>query len=118
MLHKYRKPIYVTLALVVDSVFYGLINPRTAYAVVIIVGFGLLVATLYLIIDLLLALAERAVPFSAMTRHRLHVSTTMLLALLIAMQSIGQLTLKDLAAIVPLVLVAAFYTSYQRKQTR
>jgi len=41
---------------------------------------------------------------------------TMLFALLIAMQSIGQLTVKDMFAIVPLVAVLAFYLSYQTKQ--
>jgi len=104
--------------LVVDLLFFGLIDPRNAYALVVVGGFVLLVATLYVIIDLLLILLERVITLRPMTRHRLHTATTMLLALLLAMQSIGQLTVKDMAAIVPLVVVAAFYLSYQRKQAQ
>ncbi|HET6924587.1 MAG TPA: hypothetical protein VFH39_02045 [Candidatus Saccharimonadales bacterium] len=103
---------------VLDAAFFGFINPTNAYAVVVMIGFLLLVATLYVVVDLLLALAERIVTFRPTTRYRLRLSITAFLALLIAMQSIGQLTVKDMAAIIPLVLVAAFYASYQRKQAR
>jgi len=115
--HRTRRFIRLGALFVADTLFFGLIDPTKAYALVIIVGFGLLVLTIYMIVDLLLALLERVVMFPVMTRHRLHTSITMLVALLIAMQSIGQLTTKDLFAIVPLTLVAAFYLSYQRKQT-
>jgi len=111
-----HKLVRILALLVIDGIFFGLIDPRKAYALTIIIGFGLLVLTIYTLVDLLLGLLERIVTFPAMTRHRLHTSITMLLGLLIAMQSIGQLTVKDLLAIIPLVLVAAFYLSYQRKQ--
>jgi len=76
------------------------------------------VATIYATINLLLVLVERIVTLRPMTRHRILIATTMFLGLLLAMQSIGQLTVKDMTAIIPLVIVAAFYVSYQRKQTR
>ena len=118
MLKKYRKPSYLAALLILDIVFFGSINPRNAYALVVVLGFVLVVLTLYVVVDLLFVLVDRVISLRPMTRHRLHTSITMLGALLLAMQSIGQLTIKDMSAIVPLVLVAAFYLSYQRKQLR
>jgi hypothetical protein len=111
--HKFAR---ILALFIIDGLFFGLVDPRRTYALTIIVGFGLLVLTIYVLVDMLLGLLERIVTFPVMTRHRLHTGITMLLGLLIAMQSIGQLTVKDLLAIIPLVLVAAFYLSYQRKQ--
>ena len=108
----------VLALLVVDSIFFSAINPAKAYALVVIVGFGLLVLTIYAVIDLLLLLVVRIVPLSDLLRKRILTSGTMLLGLLIAMQSIGQLTVKDMFALVPLVLVLGFYLSYQTKQKR
>lgn len=108
---------YLAALVVLDGLFFSLIDPRRAPALVIIVGFALVVATWYVLIDLLLGLAERVVTFSPRARRRWQDSLTMLGGLLLAMQSIGQLTAKDLLAIVPLVAVLAFYLSYQRKET-
>lgn len=113
---RYRKAGWLAGLLLVDGLFFSLVNPRQAHAFVIIIGFGLVVVTLYALFDLLLALAERIVTFSARTRRRLRDSLTMLLALLLAMRSIGQLTVKDILAIIPLVLLLAFYLSYQREE--
>jgi len=113
-----RKLLRLAALVVVDMLFFGLINPQNTYALVVVLGFVLLVITLYVTIDLLLILVEKVITLRPMARHRLHTSLTMLLALLIAMQSIGQLTIRDMTAIVPLVLVAAFYISYQRKQSQ
>ena len=73
--------------------------------------------TWYLLLDLLLGLAERVVTFSPRARRRWQDALTMLGGLLLAMQSIGQLTLKDMLVIIPLVVILAFYLSYQRKET-
>lgn len=104
--------------LMVDAIFFSVINPTKAYALVVIVGFGLLVLTIYAIIDLLLMLLTRVVPLSDLLHKRILTAGTMLLGLLIAMQSIGQLTVRDMFALIPLVLVLAFYLSYQTKHKR
>jgi hypothetical protein len=112
----YKKIGRLLAVLVIDGLFFSLINPQKTHSVIIIVGFGLLVLTVYLGIDLLLGLLQRVMSFSAATRRRLQDASTMLIALLLAMQSIGQLTIRDLLALIPLVLVLAFYLSYQRKE--
>ena len=112
----YKKIARLLGVLVVDGLFFSLVNPLSAHALIIVLGFGLLVLTIYLSIDLLLGLAQRVVAFSAGLRRRLLDASTMLAGLLLAMQSIGQLALRDLLVIMPLVAVLAFYVSYQRKQ--
>ena len=110
--HVKRKLIQLALLFAADALFFGLINPVKAYAIVLVIGFILLVLTLYVAIDLLLALGERIIPFSLHTRRKIALALTLVLGLLIAMQSIGQLTPKDVLAVIPLVLVLSFYFSY------
>jgi hypothetical protein len=114
---RYKKLGYLAVLLLVDGLFFSLVDPRKAHALVIIVGFGLVVVTLYVLLDLLLMIVERVITLSTRTRRHLQDSITMLGGLLLAMQSIGQLTVKDMLAIIPLVAVLAFYLSYQRKET-
>ena len=117
--HAKRKLIELSVLFVLDCIFFSTVNPVQAYAVVIVVGFLLLVLTLYILIDFLLAVSERVIPFSHHTKHRMALATTLVLALLIAMQSIGQLTVKDIMAVVPLIIVLSVYFSYMlKKQTK
>ncbi len=117
--HAKRRLIPLLLLFVVDIVFFSAVNPVKAYAVVIIVGYALLVLTLYVLIDFLLALGERIIPFSLSTKRRIAQASTLVLGLLIAMQSIGQLTTKDILAVIPLIIVLSIYFSYMfRNQTQ
>jgi hypothetical protein len=115
--HAKRRLIRLLLLFVVDVTFFSLINPVKAYAVVIIIGYVLLVMTLYVLIDFLLALGERIIPFSHSTKRRIAQATTLVLGLLIAMQSIGQLTPKDVLAVIPLIIVLSLYFSYMFRRS-
>ena len=114
--HAKRKLIRLGALFVVDALFFSLVNPVQAHAVVTIVGFVLLVLTLYVLIDFLLAVSERIIPFSAHAKRRMALATTLVAALLIAMQSIGQLTVKDILAVIPLIVVLSIYFSYMLKK--
>jgi hypothetical protein len=114
--HAKRKLIELTALFVVDVLFFSLVNPVQAHAAVVIVGFLLLVVTLYVLIDFLLAVGERVIPFSHHTKRRIALATTLVAALLIAMQSIGQLTVKDVLAVIPLIIVLSVYFSYMLKK--
>lgn len=115
--HTKRKLTQLGALFVLDGVFFSLINPVQAYAVVIAAGFLLLIVTLYTLIDFLLAVGERIIPFSSRTKRRIALAITLVSALLLAMQSIGQLTTKDILAVAPLVIVLSVYFSYLfRKQ--
>ena len=110
--HRKRKLLTLGALFVADGLFFSLVNPNNVYAAVIILGFLLLALTIYALLDFLLALAERIVPFSPITKKRIALATTMVVSLLLAMQSIGQLTPKDILAVIPLVIVLSFYFSY------
>jgi hypothetical protein len=114
--HAKQKLVRLGALFVFDALFFSMINPVQAYAVVIIVGYLLLIITLYVLIDFLLAVSERIIPFSPHTKRRIALATTLVLALLIAMQSIGQLTPKDVLAVVPLIIVLSVYFSYMLKK--
>lgn len=115
--HHKRKLIRTLALFIADALFFSFVNPANAYAIIIIIGFLLLIVTIYSIVDFLLALGERIIPFSLNTKKRIAVAVTLVSGLLIAMQSIGQLTYKDILAVIPLVLVLSFYFSYMlRKQ--
>jgi len=118
MNRQYRKIVRLIALLLADSLFFTLIDPTKAYAIVDIIGLLMLIVTIYVGIDLLLVLMERLINLSLRSRKRVLNASTSLLALLIAMQSIGQLTVRDMLAIVPLILVLAFYFSYQTKENR
>lgn len=114
--HAKRKLIRLAALFIFDALFFSLVNPVKAYAVVIVVGYVLLIITLYVLIDFLLAVSERIIPFSAHTKRRIALATTLVSALLIAMQSIGQLTMKDVLAVIPLIIVLSVYFSYMLKK--
>jgi hypothetical protein len=115
--HRTRKLIRLVILFIGDSLFFSLINPTNVYSVVLIIGFILLALTIYAMIDFLLQLADRIVPFRQYTKKRVALAVTLVLSLLIAMQSIGQLTSKDILATVPLVIVLSFYFSYMTRKT-
>ncbi|HEX7368519.1 MAG TPA: hypothetical protein VF261_02585 [Candidatus Saccharimonadales bacterium] len=105
------------LALVLaDIFFFGYIDPVSAYAVVVILGFVLLVVNVYVLVSLVLSFLARLLPLGGGLRKRLKFAVTGFIGALVAMQSIGQLTLKDMFAIVPLLILLAFYLSYQHKE--
>jgi hypothetical protein len=116
--HRIAKLTRLLILFAADGLFFSLINPNSVYSFVIVIGFLLLALTIYALIDFLLVLAERIVPFSLHTKKRIAFASTLVLSLLVAMQSIGQLTSKDILAMVPLVIVLSFYLSYvTRKKT-
>jgi hypothetical protein len=115
--HTKRKLTRLGALFVLDTLFFSLVNPTKTYAVVIIVGFLLLTITIYVLIDFILAVSERIIPFSAHAKRRMALALTLVLSLLLALQSIGQLTTKDVLAIVPLAIVLSVYFSYVLKKS-
>lgn len=112
LLHRRIWP--VLCLLIVDGLFFSVTNPVSAHAAILIVGFALVACTLYAFVDLSLRLG--ALYGITPTRHRKRVArvATGLCAGLIALQSIGQLSARDISVLFPLALVAYLYVSYGR----
>jgi hypothetical protein len=109
-LHANRR--YVALAMV-DIAFFGLISPNSS-AFVIIPAFILVVLSIFVILTLIVAYVGKMFVVKPKNQKRIVFMSTATLGIIIALQSIGQLTVRDVATIVPLILVLYLYMSYTK----
>ncbi len=98
----------------VDCLFFGLTNPDRVPALVLVAGFILLMINLYVIVGAIVALIRWYGISLGKHRRKIIVSVTIVLSVLLALQSTGQLTSRDLIVLLPFVAIAYFYTSYQK----
>jgi hypothetical protein len=111
-----KKPllIYLFLTIVADALFYGLSDPAGVGTVLLMVGFVLAVITIYWLSLGFAALLGLYSKTLRRQRQRLARAFTVGGAVLVALQSMGQLSLHDVAVLLPLVALAYFYVSYHR----
>ncbi|MEO6513169.1 MAG: hypothetical protein ABIR37_00625 [Candidatus Saccharimonadales bacterium] len=112
ILHKYRR--YVLLG-VIDSAFFGLLSPNTS-AFVIIPAFILIIVTIFAILTLIVTYIGKMFVVKPKNQKRIVIMLTATLGIIIALQSIGQLTVRDVVTIVPLILVLYLYMSYTKSR--
>jgi len=98
----------------VDCLFFGLTSPDRVPAVVLVFGFALLVANLYVAVSALVALMRWYGISIGRHKRKIIIALTASLSVLVALQSTGQLTSRDLLVLLPFVALAYFYTSYQK----
>jgi hypothetical protein len=103
--------------LVADGLLMGLTDPLKLPSIVIILGFLLVMGTVYEGLRLLLSAINSWLPLGADRIRRLALVCSGLATAILAMQSIGQLTVKDVGALLPLLVVLYFYFSYNAKRT-
>lgn len=98
--------------LTIDALLFGLTDPRQVPSLMLIVAFLLLVVTVYqLMLTLLLAADWYGLPGKAHRRRQARILTGVTGGL-IALQSIGELGMRDILVVVPLALLAYLYISY------
>ena len=97
--------------LAADAVLFGTTDPRDTASFMLIVGFLMLSATIYYVLDGLLAVS-RLYGLRLRNDKRVKKTATMLVGGLLALQSMGQLSLRDLLILAPLTALAYFYTAY------
>jgi Ca2+/Na+ antiporter len=112
LLKKYRRYL---LLLVVDSIFFGLLSPTTS-AFVIIPAFILIILSIFSLLTLILSYIGTIMPIKSENQKRVVVMLTVSTAVIVALQSIGQLTVRDVVTIVPLILVLYLYMSYSKSR--
>ena len=99
----------------VDVVFFSVIDPRNAASFVVVVGFLLLLATIYALLQVCMEQIGQRLGLSKDNSKKLVLLLTVFLGVVVGLQSIGQLSLRDLLAITPLIIVLYFYLSYFRQ---
>jgi hypothetical protein len=108
----------IIVLLIADYEFFSLTNPNNVPSFVLVLGFLLLLMTLYLVVRVVVTLLCFYVGALRRTRRRLTGFTTGLLGVLLALQSIGQLTTRDAVVIVPIAIVLYVYFTYARTKMR
>jgi hypothetical protein len=103
----------LVILLVLNGLFFSLTNPDHVNSMILIIGFIILTILFYAIIDSLLFLLIKS-GISLSRPRRIAVFTAILSGLILALQSIGQLSLIDLAVIIPLWMLLYLYTTYIR----
>jgi len=113
----FRRPVRQGLGLLsLDLVFFGLTNPAEAPAALVIVGFILLSLTLYCLIYCLTGLAR--LYGLSVRRHSLARSLTLIVSLLVALQSVGGLSGRDILVLIPFALLGYLYNVYAGSSRR
>src|SRR5437868_2170716 len=101
----------------IDIVFFSIYNPQNSSPVVSIVGFLLLSATLYTLLQALVAVINKQFGITFRNQSKAISIVTLVTGLLVAMQSIGQLTVKDVLAFIPLTLILYFLLTYSKSNS-
>jgi uncharacterized membrane protein YfhO len=103
----------ISLLLAADGLVFGATNPNDTASFMLIVGFILLCATVYYLLDGLLTLTKL---YGIPLRHkkRFLKSMTLLISGLAALQSLGQLSSRDVLVLAPLSVLLYLYIAYSR----
>ena len=100
----------------IDALFFGFTNPARVPSLLLIVGFGLVVVTLYAGLRFVLSIGAIYNPWFQRQRRPIGYITGLLAAML-ALQSIGQLSLRDVIVLLVLSAVLAVYYDYSKSKT-
>jgi hypothetical protein len=98
--------------LIADGLFFGMTDSRRVISSGLMLGFGLLVLSLYYLSLGLLAFIQLYGLSFGRHRHRLALFMTVGAAGLLALQSIGQLSLKDILVLGLLAAILYTYLGY------
>lgn len=102
----------ILLMLAVNIGFFGFTNPESIPSFGLVAGFLLFTATLYVFVQGVFKLGEWYGIAYSERRKRFARIVTGVIAGAVALQSIGQLSSRDLMLIVPFAVVVYFYLSY------
>ncbi len=98
--------------LVADAVFFGATNPANVPSYMLVVGFVLFMATFYYLVLGMFRLGKwYGLEFSK-KQIRLARIITSVVAIIVALQTTGQLSHREIFVLLPLALIAYAYMSY------
>ena len=105
-----------SILVIIDCLYFGLTNPNKINSIFLIAGFILFGLSLYVIISAVMTFLKR-MGWQLRNRRRIAIFSVGLICLLIALQSIGQLSTRDVLIIIPLTILLYIYTAYIRPRT-
>jgi hypothetical protein len=101
-------------ATIANFAYFSLINPVRSKSWVVFGGFILLAIDLFLLFRLSLYITGRLAGRQSLGRNRIAVLATTVVIVLLALQSIGQLSVRDAFAVLCVGIIFLFYSSYYR----
>lgn len=104
--------------LALDSAFFMLTDPNRVSSILLMVGFLLITATIYVLFDRLYLIAQLYGLTLGSKPRRFSLIGTVVVAGLVGLQSMGELTARDLLVVVPLAILMYLYLSYGKSRTR
>jgi hypothetical protein len=104
----------VASLLLTDLLFFSLSDPSKVPSFMLMIGFLLMVATIYLAVSAGFRLARLYGLVKSPEKTRVARLVTLVIAAAMALQSTGELGLKDVVVILPLAGLALVYLSYGR----
>lgn len=99
--------------LAADMLLFGTTDPRSTLSFMLIVGFLLMSATVYYLLDGVLVFLK-LYGLAPRNRRRVLRTATVLICGILALQSIGQLSARDLLILGPMTVLAYFYLAYSK----
>ncbi len=113
---KTRSFLELMAVIALDAIFFGITNPGKVNSLWLIVGIVLLGISLYVVIKILLVFLVK-LGFKIKNRRKLAIFTASLICFLLALQSIGQLSIRDVLIIVPITVLLYVYLTFIRPKT-
>lgn len=110
----HRSKVPLAALAVMDLLFFSLTDPHRIPVGLLMVGFGLTIANLYFLMRGVLLLTKWYGLSFGVHSARIAGVLTGVIASLIALQSIDQLTPRDIIVLLPFAVIAYMYTSYGR----
>ena len=107
----------VLIVSLLDITFFGLTTPSSANSVTVIAGALLLGAGTYVWLGLLVRLIAAFYPMALNVQRRVLIFLTLLSLSLVLMQSIGQLSGRDVLTLLPFAIALYAYISYATVRT-
>ncbi|MDL2341460.1 MAG: hypothetical protein QFB87_00035 [Patescibacteria group bacterium] len=109
------RPFWLTIGLIItDALFFGLTNPVKVASILLIAGFALVLLTMYWLLYNLQRLSALYVPWLA-GQKQLSLTVVIGLGVLLALQSVGQLTSRDSLLITLAASVLYAYSVYGKR---
>lgn len=115
-IHKHKLLGQLIFLLIVDGLFFGIANPNKVNSLFLIVGFILLGLSFYVLIQIILTYLIK-LGFKVKNRRKIAGFIVVLSCLMLALQSIGQLSVRDVFILVPLTVLLYIYAAYIRPRT-
>lgn len=110
-----RRRHYALAALVLaNGLYFSIFNPESSKSLVLFIGFMLLAVDFFLLFKLLLSVFDRLRGKTSSARNRLAGVGTLIVIVLLALLSIGQLSVRDTVAVVCIGVIFLFYGTYYR----